>query len=266
VDVFGGLCNGGTKTCSGATVNVGTPSGTPTVQGAGWTASLSVPKFDQTDSHVGYMYALSAVNLTLDWVSQGSLSLLNLSCYGVGNADCTNIAYTNAQASVGATLTVGGVTVFASGNTSPQSGTAKYGCFNDSAGTGCAPGSSPGSGTQSPSNNGAYNFGVSTGGPYTVLAGLSGSGSTGNNASDMSFFEGFGYNTFSGSVVNSQGSCGPTGVPGLTCTGNANTGAFLVVTYTYSEVAAPEPMTFTLAGGSLLGLGLVARKRRSKKA
>jgi hypothetical protein len=47
--------------------------------------------------------------------------------------------------------------------------------------------------------------------------------------------------------------------------GNGSAGAILEVTYTFDIQSVPEPTTMVLIGSSMLGLGLMLRRRRSRK-
>jgi hypothetical protein len=53
----------------------------------------------------------------------------------------------------------------------------------------------------------------------------------------------------------------------LTFGGSGQSGAIMVVTYTFNEAAAvPEPVTTSLVGGALIGLAALARSRRAKRS
>jgi hypothetical protein len=182
------------------------------------------------------IYALTAVNLTLNWIADGTVKVTNLSC-SFGNTDCVDIPFTGASSSIGMTLTVDGVTVSPTAVAGPTSGTALY---------------------------------EGDGGPINIYTGQHGSGSSGNPAANLAFFEGIGNANITGSIHNGvqqySGSANAGYPADLSFGGGAQAGGYLAVTYTFSEVAIPEPMTSALAGGALVGLALLARWKRAKKA
>ena len=77
-----------------------------------------------SDPNPGFVYALSAVNLSLNWISAGSVQVTNLSCF---QSNCQSIPFLNASSVVPMTVVAGGTTVVAPGIAGPISGTAS-GC------------------------------------------------------------------------------------------------------------------------------------------
>ena len=67
-------------------------------------------------------------------------------------------------------------------------------------------------------------------------------------------------------ITSGTGSYTCSGNSSVTCGGTAQAGGVVEIVYTYSTITTPEPMTAGLAGGALLGLGLLARRKRARKA
>lgn len=252
IDVFGGSLTATT-----------TVPGSITMKSAGQAVTVYIPELNMFGANpgfaapaLGYEYALSAVNLTLDWQSAGSVQISNLSCFhstsftnpadlSTGNA-CEDIPFAGASANVQMQLSVDSVTVDAPGVAGPISGTAPY---------------------DVPANSPLW-F-------QSTFAGLTGScvvGSTcpTNASADLDDFEGAGASSASATVTN-QGQTygGSVSAPYpayLSFGGSATTGAILEVEYTFNEQLAPvpEPVTMVLTGSALIGLGIYLRRRRSR--
>ncbi|MDR3699913.1 MAG: PEP-CTERM sorting domain-containing protein [Candidatus Sulfopaludibacter sp.] len=233
VDVF---ANGALGTTTATTTNPASAS----QLGPGTSASVLIPKLNQlSDPNPGEMYILTGVQLTLSWVSSGTVQVSNLDClFGIGSCPPVDIPFTSASSNVPLTLTLGGVTVNAPGVAGPVSGTAKN---------------------------------STDGGPVNSFAGQHGSGSTGNPVGNLALFEGFGNSTISGNVSNgSQAYSGTAGAgypPALSFGGTSTTGAVLQVQYTYTQaqIPVPEPTSMALIGSAMLGFGLLLRRRAIKR-
>jgi hypothetical protein len=228
-----------------------TPILTPATEAsAGASVIVSIPKLDQTsDPNPGFIYALSAVNLTLDWIADGTVRVVNLSC-SFGNTDCVDIPFANASSNVPMTLVVGGVTTTATGVAGPISSSNQVNC-GASAPVPCA-------------------LEEGHGGPINLFPGQHGANTVGNPVANIGLFQGIGVATISGNASNGfQGFSGNAalGFPSdLNFGGNSQTGAILSVTYTYSEVPIPEPASLSMIGGGFLALAaLIRRKSRNRK-
>jgi hypothetical protein len=204
--------------------------------GGGPTINLTVPKFDQTDPNPSHMYTLTNVAIAIDWKATGDVTIFNFFSAAV--------PFTNAQASTLMTLTADGTQVVANGTAATGADIAA--CCNILNNT--PPGLYLGS---------------------TTFGGLTGSGSNSQNSLNFGFFQGFGANTFTAGLVTDAVSVSGTSTDAhsssLAYQGSGQMGAIATFTYTYTEVETPEPLTFALVGSSLIGLGLVMRRKRSKK-
>jgi hypothetical protein len=233
VDVFSALTTA--QVCAGTC-----PDHTSSTVGTGGgpNITLTIPKFDQTDPNPGHIFSLTNVGITVDWQATGSVTIFNFFTAGV--------PFNNAQSATLMTLTANGTQVVADGTAATGPGLAA--CCNTL-------------------NNTPPGFFLGS----TTFSGLTGSGSNTQNSSNFGLFQGFGANTFTASLstdaVAITGTSTDPHSTSLAFQGSGQMGAIATVTYTYSEIAtpAPEPVTFTLLGSSLIGLGLVARRKRSKK-
>lgn len=198
---------------------------------------LSIPKLNQSsDPNPGHIFVLTAVNLALNYSSLGNIA--------IDNKFTAPITYTTAFTQADLTLTAGGTQVVAQTKASTGPGTAA--CCDI--------------------NVGSFHY------AETLINGLAGSGSNNQNAANLAAFEGFGAGNFSADVL-----AGPLSATGsssdpnaannnLTFGGSGQSGAIMVVTYTFSESAVPEPVTTSLVGGALIGLAALARSRRAKRS
>jgi hypothetical protein len=256
IDVFGSTSYGNTTLI---------PVSSSTEMGAGATATISVPKLDMSSAPAGFEYVLTSAQLTLTWESDGSVNITNLSCFDfTAGGGCQEIPFQNASASVPMTVTMGGVTVVAPGVAGPLS----------SSSTTCP--SSPITCATYPGEVGyvaGANETVINGGQTSSYSGLHygpvhGDDPTGNPVGNLSLFEGFGPGTIFGSVGNGiQSFAGnvPLGYHSdLAFGGTSKTGGILSVTYTFVQVPVPEPTSMVLIGSSILGLGLLLRRKARK--
>jgi len=208
--------------------------------GGGPTVNLTVPKFDQTDPNPGFHFELSNVAITIDWRATGTVT--------INNFFNGNVPFNAAQASTLMTLTADGTQVVANGVAGTGPGIAA--CCNVLNNT------PPG-----------FFLGV------TTFNGLTGSGSNTQNSGNFGFFQGFGTNNFTAGLTTDAVLIGGTSkdphASSLAYQGGGQMGAIATFTYTYSEVAGspvPEPLTFALVGSSLISLGMIARRKRTKKS
>lgn len=241
VDVFGGGCSGTNNTnCLPGTVQGGftTPPGSlpaPTTAAPNATSTLAIPQFNQaTDPNPGFHYVLTQVALSLNWSATGTVSILD-------NTNA-NVSFNSASAQSNMTLQAGTAQVVALGSATQGPGTAV--CCNIV--------------------NGPSYFGM------TTFSGLTGTGSASQTPGNLSYFEGFGTGNVTASVattaVSAGGSSSDPNASHLFYNGNANMGAILEVTYTYTESTnTPEPATVVLVGGALIGVGLLSRRRFAKR-
>lgn len=238
VDVFSGtttgaLCSPSCPPSSGATL----------ATGGGSNVSLTLPQFNQLGNGAegtpagGDMFTLTNVALALNWTATGNITVYNFFS--------SNIPFNNAQADTHMTLTAGSDSVATDGIAATGANTAT--CCNVINGTPIFLG-------------------------QTVFNGLTGNGSTSSNPTDLGFYQGLGANNFSATIatnsVNVTGSSSDPHASSLAYQGNGQMGAIMTVTYTYAEIPipVPEPVTGALAGAALLGLGLIKRFKRDRKA
>ncbi|HEY1340111.1 MAG TPA: hypothetical protein VGF59_21510 [Bryobacteraceae bacterium] len=232
VDVFSGIttaqaCVGTCPDHNSATLGTG---GGPNI-------TLTVPKFDQTDPNPNHHFELTDVAITLDWKATGTVTVFNFFSSAV--------PFDNAQASTLMTLTADATQVVANGAAGTGPGVAA--CCNIL-------------------NNNPPGFFLG----QTTFGGLTGNGANTQNSGNLGFFEGFGVNSFAASLATDAvavtGTSSDTHSSSLAYQGSGQMGAIATFTYTYTEVAgspAPEPVTFSLAGVALIGLGLVRRSRKA---
>jgi len=226
-----------------------------TIVGPGTSVNLNLPQLNQFGANAAigetappsfYYFALTAVTLTLNWEANGTVVVYNLSCF---LSTCQDLNFTGAQSSVPVTLTAvsGAISVTAPGTAGPVSGTALYGFGPHSGGDGGFTNSYPGE----------------TGSGSAVCS--SGVGAACIPNADLGSFEGNGVLTVTASVnTGSQTATGTqtAGPPNnLSWSGVSSSGAILEVQYTYNQLVIPEPVTMALVGASLLGLGVMVRRR-----
>jgi hypothetical protein len=215
------------------------PAGSTSTLGAGGgpDITLTIPKFDQTDPNPGHIFTLTNIAISLDWRATGTAI--------VDNFFSADIPFTSVQASTLMTLSADGTQVVANGIAGTGAGVAP--CCNILRGTPIFLGE-------------------------TTFSNLSGSGSNSQNSLNFGFFQGFGSNSFTADLATDavavNGSSNDPHAKSLRYGGDGNMGAIATFTYSFAEVAAPapEPLTFALVGSSLIGLGLVVRRKRAKKA
>jgi hypothetical protein len=217
VDVFG-LATATTTPIATASATLGDP---------GTSVDFTIPKLNQlSDPNAGYMYVLTAVSITVNWISQGEVDVYN-------NSGSTNYGFTNASTSIPLTLTVDGVTDSPVATAGPTSGTATHGTV-------------------------------------TPFGSLSGTGTQTNSSADLAQFQGWGNQTIDANMTSGMFTAGGTGGTGsaghLFFGGLATAGAVAVFQYTFTEQYVPEPVTSALVGGALVGVALLARRKRVQKA
>ena len=196
---------------------------------------LSIPKLNQnSDPNPGHIYVLDNVNLALNYSALGNIA--------IDNKFTAPISYTTAFTMADLTVSAGGTQVVAQTKASTGPGTAAC----------CA------------INVGSFHF------AETLINGLTDSGSNNQNVANLTAFQGFGGGNFSADVLaGALSATGSSSDPNaannnLTFGGSGQSGAIMVVTYTFSETTVPEPVTMSLVGGALIGLAAVARARRAR--
>lgn len=236
VDVFSTLPNGQTgQLCVGPCPTV--PSYLN--NGSASNINLTLPQFNQLGNadegtpSANHIFALTSVALALDWKMVGNVTIYNF--YSAP------VAYDYAQAFSNMTLTAGGTQVVGAGTATTGSGVAP--CCNIN---------------NTPPFVGAASF-----------SGVPGSGANSQFAANVSYFEGFGANTFlAGLQTNAIGATGQSSDPhsaSLAYAGSGQMGAIMTITYNYTEQFVPEPGTLALMGSSLIGLSFLVRRKRMAK-
>jgi len=209
------------------------PLGTPTLYTSPYSATVTIPTFSQSTGNPSTANQLTSVQIVLNWVSSGSVNVFNFDQTSAHN-------FTAASSSVPLTITGPDGTVV---NTTALTGP-----------------SGAGSVAQAP------NCGFPLCANETTVTGLSGSGTANNNVigAGLNQYYGNGITTLSFSFTSGNSAYTGTEVGGsghLAFGGSAQDGVGIAVTYNYVTVAVPEPGSFLMLGSSLLGLGLIIRKR-----
>jgi len=207
------------------------PVGAPNQYSTPYSATVTIPTFDPLTAPPGFINQLTSVQIVMNWLSSGSVTIYNFDSNSAHN-------FTAASSSVPLSITgPDGTVVNTTALTGPSGGGSVAaapcgGCFSSTTVNGLS-----GSGT---ANN-------------TVIgAGLL--NYYGNGITTLNFSFTSGNAAFSGTEVGGSGH--------LAFGGTAIDGAGIAVTYNYVTVAGvPEPSSFLMLGSALLGLGVIIRKR-----
>jgi hypothetical protein len=211
--------------------------------GSNQTVFFNIPQFNQLGNIAegtptpGYAFTLTSVALSLSWKATGNVTIYNIN-------STSNVGYSTAFAETTMTL---------QGPDGQQDVALGYA-------------NAPGNGTV-PFNN------VQTAPPAIfnigdlIFTNVSGNGSSSQNGSNLGQYQGFGSGNYSAGVtINStqvSGTSTDSHSGNLAYQGNGQMGAIATITYTYSEMPIPEPVTSSLVGGALVGIALIFRKRRA---
>jgi hypothetical protein len=209
---------------SGGATN--SPQGTPSQYTVPFATTVEIPRFDLSSAPSGFYHVLNSVQIVLNWAITGTVSVAN---FDIGVAHTFNNATANIPLSL---IGPDSTTVNATAIAGPTSGVAAAGLS------------------------------------ITPFPGLTGSGSSNNTVigAGLSAYQGFGSANLSFSVNSGSGTYGGTQTDGsgnLFFGGTSDVGGSIMVTYNYETLPVPEPGTFVLMGGALVGVGLFVRRRRN---